>query len=162
MRAEVALLGDDVPVNSDEPVKVDLTVAEQDLLVQGLAQWGGPASPTDALARAIGFQGKDDLWQGIRTHPARRLAPRRAHDAGRLAAHPARDRDRLRSDVVGAGTDWPVTTGLSDQETVAALRAIQKKIGRALYRAGPTADKRPRRAAVFPFHCSLVCVVCRC
>jgi hypothetical protein len=66
------------------------------------------------------------------------------------------------SDVVGAGTDWPVTTGLSDQETVAALRAIQKKIGRALYRAGPTADKRPRRAAVFPFHCSLVCVVCRC
>ncbi len=65
-------------MNSDEPIKIDLTPAEQDLLVQGLAQWG-------------------------------------------------------------AGTDWPITTGLSDQETITALRTVQKKIGHALHPVRPTA-----------------------
>jgi hypothetical protein len=39
------------------------------------------------------------------------------------------------SDVVGAGTDWPITTGLSDQETITILRVIQTKIGHALHNA---------------------------
>jgi hypothetical protein len=126
-------------VNSDEPIKIGLTPAEQDLLVQGLAQWGGPASPTDELARAIGFRSSQDLWQG---------QGRELRDAVRLGQSlTARDWRRtllateivFASDVVGAGTDWPITTGLSDQETITALRAIQKKIGRALHRARPTA-----------------------
>ena len=126
-------------MNSDEPIKVDLTPAEQDLLVQGLAQWGGPASPTDALARAIGFQSSVDLWQG---------KGRSLRDALRLS-EPLTPGDWRRvllateivfaSDVVGAGTDWPITTGLSDQETITILRTIQKKIGRALHHARPTA-----------------------
>lgn len=29
-------------MNCDELIKVDLTPSEQDLLVQGLVQWGGP------------------------------------------------------------------------------------------------------------------------
>jgi hypothetical protein len=120
-------------VNSNEPIKIDLTPAEQDLLVQGLAQWGGPASPTDELARAIGFRSSQDLWQG---------EGRELRDAVRLG-QPLTARDWRRtllateivfaSDVVGAGTDWPITTGLSDQETITALRTIQKKIGRALH-----------------------------
>jgi hypothetical protein len=124
-------------VNSDEPINVDLTPAEQDLLVQGLVQWGGPASPTDALARAIGFQSSVDLWQG---------EGRSLRDALRLGT-PLTPGDWRRillateivfaSDVVGAGTDWPITTGLSDLETITALRAIQKKIGHALRRARP-------------------------
>jgi hypothetical protein len=36
------------------------------------------------------------------------------------------------SDVVGAGMDWSITTGLSDEETIKVLRTIQRKIGRAL------------------------------
>jgi hypothetical protein len=39
------------------------------------------------------------------------------------------------SDVVGAGTDWQATTGLSDEETIKVLRAIQRKIGRAIWAA---------------------------
>jgi hypothetical protein len=126
-------------VNSDELIRVDLTPAEQDLLVQGLGQWGGPASPTDALAQAIGFQSSNDLWQG---------KGRELRGALRLG-EPLTPEDWRRallateivfaSDVVGAGTDWPITTGLPDQETITILRAIQKKIGRALHQARPTA-----------------------
>jgi hypothetical protein len=124
-------------VNSDELIQVDLTPAEQDLLVQGLSQWGGPASPTDELARAIGFQSTQDLWRG---------KGRELRDALRLGK-PLTRQDWRRtllateivfvSDVVGAGTDWPFTTGLSDQETITVLRTIQKKIGHALHRARP-------------------------
>jgi hypothetical protein len=39
------------------------------------------------------------------------------------------------SDVVGAGTDWEVTTGLSDEETIKVLRAIQRKVGNATWAA---------------------------
>lgn len=98
---------------------------------------GGPASPTDALARAIGFQSSVDLGQG---------EGRRLRDALRLGT-PLTPGDWRRillateivfaSDVVGAGTNWPITTGLSDQETITALRTIQKKIGHALRRARP-------------------------
>lgn len=41
---------------SDETVKVDLTEEECALLVRGLEEWGGPARPTDAVARAMGFE----------------------------------------------------------------------------------------------------------
>ena len=35
------------------------------------------------------------------------------------------------SDIVGASADWPVTTGLSDRETLTVLRTIRKKIREA-------------------------------
>jgi hypothetical protein len=124
-------------VNSGELIQVDLTPAEQDLLAQGLSQWAGPASLTDELARDIGFQSTQDLRRG---------KGRELRDALRLGK-PLTRQDWLRTllateivfvrDVVGAGTDWPFTTGLSDQETITALRAIQKNIGHALRRARP-------------------------
>jgi hypothetical protein len=126
-------------VNSDEPIKIDLTPAEQDLLVQGLHQWGGPASPTDELARAMGFQSREDLWRG---------KGRELRDALRLSESLTQEDWRrtllateiaFASDVVGAGVDWPTTTGFSDQETITVLRATQRKIVRALHRARPTA-----------------------
>jgi hypothetical protein len=126
-------------VNSDEPIQIDLTPAEQDLLVQGLVQWGGPASPTDELARAMGFRSSQDLWQG---------KGRELRDAVRQGKPliPSDWRQTLlateivfASDVVGAGADWPIVTGLSDHETITALRTIQKKIGHALHQARPTA-----------------------
>ena len=124
-------------MNSDELIQVDLTPAEQDMLAQGLSQWGGPASPTDELARAMGFQGTQDLWRG---------KGRELRDALRLGKPLTRQDWRrtllateivFASDVVGVGTDWPFTTGLSDEETITALRTIQKKIGHAIHRARP-------------------------
>jgi hypothetical protein len=126
-------------VNSDELIAVDLTPGEQDLLARGLAQWGGPASPTDELARAMGFQGTDDLrrGKGHQLRDALRLDQRLTPEDWRrtlLATEIV-----FASDVVGAGTDWPITTGLSDAETITAVRATQKKIGRALQQARPSA-----------------------
>jgi hypothetical protein len=51
-------------MNTPEPIPVDLTQDERYLLTRGLAEWGGPASPTDELARAMGFLSSEDLWQG--------------------------------------------------------------------------------------------------
>ena len=42
-------------------VTVDLTAEERTLLAQGLLQWDGPATRTDALAVAMGFAGVRDL-----------------------------------------------------------------------------------------------------
>jgi len=35
------------------------------------------------------------------------------------------------SDVYGSGCDWPITTGLSDEETIQLLRSAQRKIARS-------------------------------
>ena len=32
------------------------------------------------------------------------------------------------SDVVGSGMEWTITTGLTDQETIATLRGLQRKL----------------------------------
>ena len=34
------------------------------------------------------------------------------------------------SDVVGSGVDWPTTTGISDADSIAALRGLQRKLPR--------------------------------
>lgn len=49
------------------------------------------------------------------------------------------------SDMVGAGTDWSITTGLSDEETIKIERRLQRKIGNALYTASRPAcsGRRP-------------------
>jgi hypothetical protein len=126
-------------VNTDDLITVALTPAEQDLLAQGLLEWGGPANPTDELARAMGFQGGEDLWRG---------KGRELRDAVRQGVPLTREDWRRTllateivfvSDVVGAGTEWPVVTGLQDQETITVLRTIQKKIGRAFRQARPSA-----------------------
>lgn len=35
------------------------------------------------------------------------------------------------SDVIGAGLDWIHTTGLSDGESIALLRSVQRKVPKA-------------------------------
>jgi hypothetical protein len=32
------------------------------------------------------------------------------------------------SDVVGAGVDWPIATGISDVDSIATLRRLQRKL----------------------------------
>lgn len=34
------------------------------------------------------------------------------------------------SDVVGSGLDWRITSGISDEESIAILRALQRKLPR--------------------------------
>lgn len=45
----------------DAAVPVELTKRERDLLARGLLEWGGPARPSDAVARVIGFNDVETL-----------------------------------------------------------------------------------------------------
>jgi hypothetical protein len=114
-----------------DPVAIDLTDDEREVLQRGLAEWGGPTGCTDALASVMGFRDKADLLeQGERLHSA-------------LISEdplPAADwRKSLRateivfvSDEFGSGRDWSATTGFSDEETIRILRKLQRKVTGAL------------------------------
>ena len=112
-----------------EPVDVPLTADERTFLRHGVAEWWGPARCTDALAVALGFQNREHLHEEIQ----------RLRDALE-AASPMVPEDWRRlllavevvfaSDVVGSGLDWATTTGFSDQESIAVLRGIQRKMPR--------------------------------
>ncbi len=123
---------DNSGVTAADVIAVSLTSDERYMLQRGLSEWGGPAWATDQLAQVIGFRDEDDLLR----HEGRRLR----EDLGRSQPLTASDWRRVllsteivfASDVVGSGSDWSITTGLSDEETIKMLRAVQRKIGRAL------------------------------
>ena len=105
---------------------VELTPAERSLLGVGLSQWRGPARPTSAIIKALGF-----------SRPTFAAEVSRLRD--RIVAGEALDgRDWTRaliatevvfvSDVVGAGVEWETCTGLSDAETIVTLRSLQRKL----------------------------------
>lgn len=105
----------------------NLTDDERELLWRGLLEWGGPASPTNSMAVAMGFRDvKDLLKEGSRIRadisegrPLTYADWRRALLATEIV---------FASDVVGSGVDWSTTTGLEDEETIRMLRSIQRKI----------------------------------
>lgn len=115
-------------IELDEEVIVKLSEEERDLLWEGLHQWGGPTSPSDILAQAIGFQDVEDM-----------------HEQGRRIRHALRSggalskRDWQRalvatefvwvSSFYGAAGDWEaVTVGWDDERTLRTLRTIQHKL----------------------------------
>lgn len=108
----------------DEPIAIDLTDEQRQVLIHGLRQWGGPAHGTDALSRALGWDGVADQRE-----QSRRLCETLAE------GQPLSARDWTRillttevafaSDVVGAGTEWQTVTGLDDVATLRALRTLQ-------------------------------------
>lgn len=108
----------------DEPIAIDLTDEQRQVLIQGLRQWGGPAHTTDALSRALGWGGVTDQRE-----QSRRLCESLAEGQ----PLPARDWTRIllttevafASDVVGAGTEWQTVTGLEDVATLLVLRELQ-------------------------------------
>ena len=102
---------------------------ERAVLRAGLLDWGGPASPTDALAAAMGFTDAAAL-------PSEAWALWKHTD--RSSSLTAEDWRRVLlavevvfvSDVVGSGLDWRFTSGFSDAETIEILRALQRKLPR--------------------------------
>lgn len=128
MRGEVIRHpGEDDCVNLHELIQVPLTYPERHILRSGLVEWGGPAQCTEEFAIAMGFKSVADL------HVETMLL------VSRLDAHePLSGVDWVRalvatevvfaSDVVGSGSDWVHTVGVTDVETIALLRALQRKI----------------------------------
>jgi hypothetical protein len=104
-----------------------LTETERAILACGLIEWGGPASPTDALAHLLGFADTEALFdEGYAIADALRVGEsltqvdwRRALLATEIV---------FASDLVGSGIDWSITTRFSDEETIRALRGAQRKL----------------------------------
>jgi hypothetical protein len=100
---------------------------ERRLLSEGLQQWGGPAKPTDQLAVAIGFAGVADFDAG-RERIAAEIelgGPLTTLDATRALAA---TEIVFASDIFGAGVEWSIVTGLTDEETLRTLRSLQRKL----------------------------------
>jgi hypothetical protein len=117
-------------VTAEDLVLIDLTEPERYVLSRGLAEWGGPARCTDALAVAMGFQGLEDLLaEGHRMRRSIRAGEPLSREDWRRTL--VATEVVFASDVFGAGWDWSITTGLSDEETIKTLRALQRKIARA-------------------------------
>jgi hypothetical protein len=114
-------------------IAVDLTDVERTVLLNGLNEWGGPARCNEALAVAMGFASAQDLFD------------RRSDLAASVRAGAMSADDWCRvvlateivfaSDLVGSGCDWPITTGCSDEDTLAALRRIQRKLPGSVFAA---------------------------
>ncbi|GAB2983417.1 hypothetical protein [Frigoribacterium salinisoli] len=96
------------------------------LLRQGLGQWGGPAALTDDLAVAMGFASAADFFATAGTLSALLLheAPLAPADWRRvlLATEIV-----FVSDIVGAGYEWQIVTGLDDESTLRTLRRLQQR-----------------------------------
>jgi hypothetical protein len=106
---------------------LDLNDDERHLLRRGTWEWGGPAYATETLAIAMGFTDFDDFMQALpRLRAALDLGePMSAIDWVRLVLA---TEIAFVSDFIGSGTDWSTTTGRSDQESIAVLRGLQRKI----------------------------------
>ncbi len=112
--------------SATELVAIDLTPEERDLLSHGLLHWGGPAHCTEEMAVALGFLSVADL-----------LAETKRLSGALAASQPLALLDWMKaliavevvfvSNVVGAGTDWSIVTPFPDDETIRALRSIQRK-----------------------------------
>jgi hypothetical protein len=108
---------------------VELDGKERKFLRAALLEWGGPAEPTDDLAMAMGFTCADNL-SGEAWTLWRRIESRESLTASDWKRVLLASEIVFVSDVVGSGPDWPITTGLSDEESVAILRGLQRKLPR--------------------------------
>ncbi len=129
-----------------EILSIDLSAKERHVLLWGLINWGGPAHCTDELAIAIGFDSRTDFHKQVRSH----LLPR-------LRAQEGLSRENwwrvllatelcFASGLVGSGSDWSATTGISDSESIQLLRSLQRKVRHATWEISETLARRPLRA----------------
>jgi hypothetical protein len=114
-------------VEAAEFLSPQLDANERRMLRWGVIEWGGPAHCTEEIAVAMGFESVRDLFDST----------------GRLAdaletGSPLAAVDWLRvllateivfaSNTIGSGLDWEDTSGMSDQESLATLRSLQRKL----------------------------------
>jgi hypothetical protein len=104
---------------------------EIDLLVRALLEWGGPGHASDELARGMGFTGSDDLLERGRSfrRDLESDSPIEGADWARILLA---TEIVFASDLMGSGTEWRTTTGMTDGETITLLRGIQRKLGEVL------------------------------
>ncbi len=100
---------------------------ERELLARGLAEWRGPNSPTNDVARVIGF---NDVRSLRKEAPRLAEAIRRGDelDSAEWRRALVASEIAFRSDVYGSGVEWSTTTGPPDDETLTRLRGIQRKL----------------------------------
>lgn len=113
---------------SNEPIDVDLTGLERSVLSRGCYEWNGTARPSNAVARAFGFESANSLLaDGTRLSRSvsQGLPLTRADWTRALLSLEV----LFASDVIGAGVEWSIITGFTDGETISALRGIQRKLG---------------------------------
>lgn len=108
-----------------------LEPSEVELLVRALLEWGGPAHASDELARGMGFAGADGLLEQGRSfrNDLKNDVPIGGADWARILLA---TEIVFASDVMGSGTEWRTTTGMTDEETIKLLRGIQRKLGGVL------------------------------
>lgn len=105
---------------------VSLDDTERRFLRAALLDWGGPARPTDAFAVAMGFTSAATLpseacalWLKIEADEPLGV--------NEWACVLVATEVVFVSNVVGSGLDWSSTSGLSDEESIAILRGLQRK-----------------------------------
>lgn len=126
-RAEPGGIRHAVEVDPNELLCPDLDEIERKILRWGLIDWGGPARCTDEMAIAMGFRSVQDLFD---------TTPRLIGAV--VSGQPLCAVDWLRvllateivfvSNCIGSGLDWSITSGYSDEETLAAIRRVQHKL----------------------------------
>ncbi len=123
------------------PRSVDLSAEQRLVLRQGVLMWGGPASMTDEIARAIWFSDRDDFYaQRDRLLAAiEEEAPLTPRDWHRVLA--ATEFGFI-SWVLGAGGDWQIVSGIDDHDVLTQIRSIQQKL--AWVRPWPEPYARPQ------------------
>lgn len=111
-------------------IEMELTDRERLMLRCGVKEWVGPAAVTDELALAMGFTDREDLHSqtGRLFDAVRSASPLVAFDWARILVM---TEFVFTSDVFGSGTDWPITTGIPDAESIEILRVLQRKFAKA-------------------------------
>ena len=117
-------------VDPDEvlrPVDLGLTQDEWRFIIDGLAQWGGPARPRHEPAVLAGFANAEEMDSG-----AERFL--RALES----EEPLSRRDWRRvvvltelifgSDTFGVGVEWETVTGRDEVADLRLLREVQRKL----------------------------------
>ena len=114
-------------VEAGPPIDIDLTARERDFLARGLAEWGGPAHATDAIAAALGLfdandsaEVVDQLWHRVTSGDSLTEADwQRALGVVEVM---------FASDRFGSGLEWETTTGFGDAESIGLLRSLQRRL----------------------------------
>ena len=123
----------------DAPLEIELTAEERGMILTGLLEWGGAAHPSDALAVAMGFLDREDLWSECErlTDAVQHGRSLNAFDWKRLLIS---TEIAFGSDYFGIGTEWETVAGGEDWPSLLVLRGLQDKLIGIANRA-----KRPTR-----------------